>query len=154
MAGHQGQSGSAEHVAARRRFFTPAEADRALVLVKRIVADITRDYAQLSDLQESMDTAHQTGMYDRAEHQRDRIVEAVERIQAFAKELNDLGAELEDWTLGVVGFPCMAGGREVVLCWQADDHAVEYWHDVDEECGHRRPIHTLPMSPAPAWQTA
>jgi hypothetical protein len=127
-----------------RRLFSPDEADRALVLVRRIVADIIRDYGHLSDLQESLENAQQIGMYDRAEVERDRIIAAVERIQACARELESIGAELEDWTLGVVGFPCIAGSRQVMLCWRPEDRGVAYWHDMDEDCALRRPIDTLP----------
>jgi len=154
MAGHSSASSALASPRQRRRIFTPRQADKALVLVRKIVADITRDYARLGDLQESLDLAQQTGMYDQAERGRDRIVHAVQRIQACAKELDDLGVDLEDWTLGVVDFPCMAGGREVSLCWRPEDPAVGYWHEVDQDCAGRRPLSTLPVSYVPAWQDA
>jgi hypothetical protein len=132
----------------QRRLFSLEEADRSLVLVRRIVSDIIRDYGHLSDLQESLETAQQIGMYDQAEVERDGIIAAVERIQACARELENLGAELEDWTLGVVGFPCQAGDRQVMLCWRPEDDGVCYWHDADEDCAHRKPIDTLPACAA------
>jgi len=128
-----------------RRYFTLDEANRALVLVRRVVADITSDYANLSDLQETMEAAQESGRYDLAESARDKIIDTVNRVHDCSRELDSVGAELLDWMLGIVGFPCIAGGREVMLCWIPDDREVLYWCEAGEDYVERRGIETLPL---------
>ncbi len=139
-------AGELEAASRPRRLFTVAEANRALVLVRRIVSDILTEYARLSDLQEMMEAAQESGKYDRARSTRDKLIQTVDCIQDYVEELDDVGVDLKDWTLGVVDFPCVVDGREVALCWQAGEAEIEFFHDVDSQCRHRKPIDLLPAA--------
>ena len=128
-----------------KKLFTVDQANRALILVRKIVFDILDDYAQLTDLQETTEAAQQSGEYDRAQRAQNQLIEAVERIQDYVEELDEVGVDLKDWTLGVVDFPSIADGREVALCWQAGESEVAHWHEVDQE-SCRQPLETLPVA--------
>lgn len=130
-----------------RRFFTVDQANRALVLIRRIVADILLEYEKLNDLQETIEAAQAVGRSEHAKSITEELVDAISIIHGYVEELDELGVELKDWTLGVVDFPCVANGREVVLCWQPDEQEVGFWHEVNAEPGVRRPLETLVMSP-------
>ena len=126
------------------RLFSLSEANRSLVLVGRIVADIVEEYGMLTDLHETAEAAQRADRHGYTEAARDRMVQAVERIQDFVSELDQVGVDLKDWTLGVVHFPAMAGGREVVLCWEAGEAEVGFWHEVDSSCADRKGVESLP----------
>lgn len=128
-----------------KKLFTVDQANRALILVRKIVFDILDDYAQLTDLQETTEAAQQSGEYDRARWAQSQLVEAVERIQDCVEELDEVGVDLKEWTLGVVDFPSMADGREVALSWKAGESEVAHWHEVDQE-SCRQPLETLPVA--------
>lgn len=38
---------------------------------------------------------------------------------------------LKDLDKGLVDFPAIIGGREVFLCWEEGETAIEHWHDLD-----------------------
>ena len=38
---------------------------------------------------------------------------------------------IKDLERGLLDFPAIVGGREVFLCWEQDEHRVEFWHDLD-----------------------
>jgi len=38
---------------------------------------------------------------------------------------------IKDLHRGLVDFPALLGGREVFLCWEADEADIEFWHDLD-----------------------
>ena len=128
----------------RRVLFTPDKANRALVLVRRIVADIISQSRRLDDLQETLE-AMQQGRYGLSESTREEVIEAIDTIESYVRELNDVGADLRDWTLGLVDFPCLADGREVCLCWSPEDETIKHWHDAGNECSGRKPIEMLPV---------
>ena len=136
---------------ADRHYFTPSQANRALVLVKRIAADIVRRYARLGDLQEALDRT--TGMA--AEDLRGELLETIEHLQTHLEELDDVGAELVDWSRGIINFPARVDGRCVLLCWELGQERITYWHEVEEGFAGRQPIETLPAAQplAPAAAT-
>ena len=128
-----------------RRFFTLAEANSALVLVRRVVADIICDYSRLSDLQEEFEASREACQYGRAERAHQEIMDVVAGVQACAEELDEIGVELTDWMLGIVAFRCLTAGREVTLCWQADQPDIGYWYEADADITSRKLIDTLPV---------
>lgn len=131
--------------AQHRRHFTVAQADRSLVLLKRIVADVILGYQVLFDLQEVLEAAEAHGRTMQIQACRSRLQSAVDKLQDCLNELNEMGVEIRDWALGVVDFPAMADGREVHLCWQFGEPRVMHWHEYDAGDAGRQPIETLPM---------
>jgi hypothetical protein len=128
------------HQGATRTYFSLAQANRALVLVRRIVQDITEQYGRMIDLQESLEIAQGNGAYDNCDSLQQSLVDAAKRLQAYAAELDDLGVELKDWAAGVVDFPCLLDGREACLSWRHGESNVEYWHEMGQEPASRQAI--------------
>ena len=130
-----------------RRYFSVAQAERALVLVNRIVADMVGWYGRLLDLQERVEAGQSSrNPGDPSESVRSEIVKTADKLHSCLLELDDVGVEFKDWEAGVVDFPCIAGGREVRLCWQYGDEQVSHWHDMHACPVGRKPIVTLPVA--------
>ena len=129
-----------------KRTFTVAEANRSLVLVKRIVVDVVFEYSRLLELQEAFEAAEAGGTDEQCEEVRLALIRSAGKLRTYLEELDDVGVELKDWSLGVVDFPCIAGGRKVCLCWQHGHDTVQSWHEVNAGFLGRRPIETLPVS--------
>lgn len=137
----------------RRRYFSVTEANRALVLVGRIVADIVDAYQYLLDLQELVEAARESAPARQIEAVHRQVMLIVDKLHGYLRELDELGVELEELSLGIVDFPAMAAGREVRLCWQHGEKAVQHWHEVGATAAARRPIDALGVragSSAPA----
>ena len=128
-----------------RRYFTLDEANRSLVFVGRVVADVLFEYSRMLDLQETIEAAHAGRAHGRAEAARREILECVTRLHECLQELACVGAELRDWDLGIVDFACIANGREIRLCWQCGEPEISYWHEMDVRCAGRQGIETLPL---------
>lgn len=146
MITHEDPADPPSTLEADRHYFTPDQANRALVLVKRITADIVRRYSRLGDLQEALEAA--TG--PAAEDVRGELLETIEHLQTHLEELDDLGVELVDWSRGIVNFPAKVDGRCVLLCWEPGQDRIRYWHEAEEGFAGRQPIETLPAPPLAA----
>ena len=114
-----------------RHFFTPEEANNSLVLVRRIVADVVGHYDRLVEVHETVEALETAGRLGQVEDARDELVFTVDRIRICLEEIEDVGVELCDWELGIVDFPALVEGREVRLCWRADEPRVTHWHELD-----------------------
>lgn len=136
-----------------RKMFTPAEANRALVLVRRIVRDIVADYRRLRELHDSYQALHHEGDATndhegdatKAERARQEYVAITDHLAELREELDAIGCELKDFEVGLVDFPARrndssGGEREVCLCWQLGEPAVTHWHKLTTGFGGRRPI--------------
>lgn len=109
-----------------KKYFTLAEATKALPLVRAIVTDIAglanamrENHERLPDL---------TG--EAREQAEDRLEQDQDRMQELVDELSALGIELKDFFTGLVDFPCWMDGREVYLCWRLGESEIGHWHEV------------------------
>lgn len=59
--------------------------------------------------------------------------------QAMAA-LEAMGAQVKDLELGLVDFPTLYRGREVLLCWRVGEPDIAWWHGLEEGFGGRKPI--------------
>ena len=59
-------------------------------------------------------------------------------------ELEQQGIILRDPDNGLIDFPCVHGGREVLLCWKLGEDDLGWWHFPEDGFAGRRP---LPLPP-------
>jgi hypothetical protein len=120
-----------------KKYFTAAEANAALPLVRAIVRDITELAHDIQERKERLTRVKppQRGSISEAYQEEIRLAEAEmerdqERLVGYTHELRDLGVELKDYFTGLVDFPCRMDDREVYLCWRLGEAEVAYWHEV------------------------
>jgi hypothetical protein len=111
----------AEAMVEHRRAFTVSAARRA-----RLTARISGNGGDL-DPQEPGELDEQL------EREAGAVGRAVEQLEA-------LGVQVKDLDRGLVDFPALHDGREVLLCWQVGEEEVGYWHGVDEGFAGRKPL--------------
>jgi hypothetical protein len=73
--------------------------------------------------------------------------EAAEAIQSEAASLTECveqidaaGAQIKSLEEGLLDFPTLRDGEEVLLCWKLGEDQIRYWHGVDEGFGGRKPL--------------
>jgi hypothetical protein len=69
-----------------------------------------------------------------------RLDEGTREMVACAGEIQALGAIVKDLELGLVDFPSLRQGEEVLLCWRVGEDEIRFWHPVDEGFSGRRPL--------------
>jgi hypothetical protein len=56
------------------------------------------------------------------------------------ERLEELGVVIKDLDAGLVDFPALRDGDDVLLCWRVGEPSVEFWHDLEEGFAGRKPI--------------
>jgi hypothetical protein len=135
---------------ARKRFFTVAEANQTLPLVRAIVGDIVALYRdvderrrRLAEIREARGsrTGRETTAYsEEVERIEEDLEKDIERLRGFVEELEELGVELKDPESGLIDFRSHRHGREVYLCWRHGEDDVAHWHDLDAGFAGRQPL--------------
>ena len=111
----------AEALVAHRRALTVAAARRA-----RITARISGNGGDF-DPQEPREL----------DEQLEREAEAAKRA---VEQLQRLGVLVKDLDRGLVDFPTLRDGEEVLLCWRVGEEEIAHWHGVDEGFAGRKPL--------------
>lgn len=115
------------------KYFTPAEANKTLPLVRKIVDDI------LSATKEMRLIAEELGPEATEDEQLKKLAVDVEK---FMSELEEIGCYFKDWnfTSGLVDFPSVVDEEEVFLCWKNDEDKIRFYHGIDDGFAGRKPI--------------
>jgi len=123
------------------RFFTVESANRSLVLVEKIVGDITLTYATLLRERSERDRiSSQPGRAAEAASIGERMEAHVERLETLAAELRLIGCELKDWATGLVDFPAWLDGEPILLCWRLGETEITHWHGLHAGFAGRKPV--------------
>lgn len=64
-------------------------------------------------------------------------------LERCIAELVGLGVQVKDVDKGLVDFPAVHEGDEILLCWHVGEESVEYWHSLEEGFAGRKPIDLL-----------
>ena len=67
-------------------------------------------------------------------------IRALAGMQEVLAEFQRREIFLKDLSRGLVDFPALIGGREVFLCWEADEDQIEFWHDLETGYGGREKL--------------
>jgi hypothetical protein len=132
-----------------RRFYTIEQANRALPLVKAIVADIVPLFHSLIERREQLSRtgadpvmALEAADLDTMDPLYGEFAKDWDRLRELEQELNELGVAFKGGD-GLVDFPCWMDGREVYLCWQLGEREVAFWHEIDAGFSGRQPVGAL-----------
>ena len=129
------------------RYFTPSEANELLAEVRPLAESLVehRDGMRLAAERRARLTARIAGnggdldpqepgeLDEQFERESQAVARAVEGLQR-------LGLLVKDLDRGLVDFPALHNGEEVLLCWQVGEDEVAYWHGVDEGFAGRKPL--------------
>ncbi len=127
------------------KYFTVAEANRTLPLVRRIVSDILEEYRAWKEhvFRYELVAAGSSADQGETEEQillRKRVDASAQQINDYVEELARIGCLFKGFEQGLVDFFSYRDGRDVLLCWQHGEESVEYWHEVDVGFAGRQSI--------------
>jgi hypothetical protein len=111
----------AEALVAHRRALTVAAARRAMIT------------ARISGNGGDFDPQEPRELDEQLEREAEAVKRAVEQLQR-------LGVLVKDLDRGLVDFPSLRDGEEVLLCWRVGEEEIAHWHGVDEGFAGRKPL--------------
>jgi hypothetical protein len=61
-------------------------------------------------------------------------------LAAAVEEIRALGVLVKDLDTGLVDFPSVREGEEILLCWRLGEEEVAFYHGYDDGFAGRRPL--------------
>jgi hypothetical protein len=129
------------------RHFTPDEANEALARVRPVAESLVQHrraftVAAARRARLSQRISGNGGDFDPQEPSEldEQLEQEAEAVARAVDELQGLGVLVKDLDRGLVDFPALRDGEEVLLCWQVGEDAVAYWHGLEEGFTGRKPL--------------
>ena len=130
-AGPQGRS-------AERRQFTVKEANAALPALRQVMGKIQLRMKWLASNQpEIAYLVKQFKILNDAPVPREYLANLLKLREALG-EVESMGCQLKDVGMGLIDFPSLLHGKEVLLCWKVGEASVGYYHDLESGYSGRR----------------
>jgi hypothetical protein len=129
------------------RNFTPDEANELLPVVRPLVERMVEGKRALDAAQAEADDVSTRISGNGGGLPPARLAEVNAELSRRATELagaleeiQELGVVVKDLDTGLVDFPSVREGRDVLLCWRLGEDRVAYWHGYDDGFAGRQPI--------------
>lgn len=129
------------------RYFTLEEANRAVGELRPVVEELVEHRRRFVDAQaRRQELAGQAGsnggdltptdfaeVEEQLEREAEELARRIERIQAA-------GAQIKDLDQGLLDFPTLREGEEVLLCWRLGEDEIAYYHGPEDGFAGRKPL--------------
>jgi hypothetical protein len=129
------------------RHFSIGKANEALEEVRPLTEELVghrRSLVKLQERQAAITTriAGNGGNVEphELEDVQERLDEEVAGIARCVARIHEVGALVKDLDVGLVDFPAMRDGEEILLCWRLGEAEVGFWHGLDEGFSGRKPL--------------
>ena len=129
------------------RHFSLEEANRLLprvgAILERLIA-LRREMGEKHHKVEAL-RAHVRGNGATAEGR--TFATLKEELEAMAlelrqgiEEIQEFGCLIKDLDIGLIDFPALRRGQEVLLCWKLGEDRIAFWHGTQEGFAARKPL--------------
>ena len=130
------------------RYFTLAQAERALPAVERFLRDALFHKAEYQRVHTTLDeTVQRIRMSGGArvdpgamQTLRNNVESSVKALQRALDEIEEAGALVKDLDIGLLDFMTRYKDRDVCLCWKLGEDGIHFWHGEEEGFRGRKPI--------------
>jgi len=130
------------------RYFTLLEAERLLPTVERSIRDAIALKNEYQESEENIQRATQRivssggSMVNRDQFrvERARSEAAGDALKKAIEDIHEIGCQVKDLDIGLLDFPTLYRGREVLLCWKLGESGIGYWHGLEEGFRGRKPL--------------
>ena len=129
------------------RYFTLAEANAALEELRPLAEEMVAKRRELVEAQAQRAALGAQVGANGGDLTPSDFAEADEELERAASELarsveqiQAAGVLVKDLDQGLLDFPSLREGEEILLCWRVGEGDIQYWHSVEEGFAGRKPI--------------
>ena len=113
------------------RYFTAEEANQVLPQVRSLINQILQARQKIIEARPDLLPVLERSIGNGGSKKAGEVIVDFKRLEDGVLALQDLGCVLKDLSTGLVDFPAIRDGREILLCWKHDEPQVMYWHDLE-----------------------
>jgi hypothetical protein len=113
-----------------KKHYTREEANALLPEIRRWLQQLNQAQRGLEKIEKRLSGMTATGNDVGGELVNQRV-RSMADIKDVLAEFQEREIVIKDIERGLIDFPAIVGGKEVFLCWEQDEEAVDFWHDLE-----------------------
>jgi hypothetical protein len=130
------------------KVFTLSEAQTLLPVVEALLRKAQAAGQYTGELDQQMQALNQRifmsgGMHvdvTKAARRRSERERSLQEARDTLAELEEIGVQVKDLEKGLLDFPSMMDGQEILLCWKLGESEIGFWHTAEEGFAGRKPL--------------
>jgi hypothetical protein len=121
------------------RYFTRDEANALLPRLKPLLRQLRDAKDELTD-EEAHEVLSEASAGNGGGEEGHQVGVAFLEVRRLLETLEESGIVLRDIDRGLVDFPALMEGQEILLCWELGEDEVSFWHDLSSGYRGRQPL--------------
>jgi hypothetical protein len=122
------------------KYYTPKEANHQLEVVRPMVAELIAISERIQAHQPEIWAVVEKSAGNGGNPTLSKMLPDFDRLDLVLHQLQDMGIEVKDLSIGLIDFLALKDGRVVYLCWKYDEGSVQFWHEIEAGFAGREPI--------------
>jgi hypothetical protein len=112
------------------KHYSVAEARAAIPLLRNHFAGIHSCRQRMINAEQALQTLTEKTGGDIGGAAADELARATIEFRLGILRIHRMGILIKDIDRGLVDFPHLRDGEEVLLCWELEEDDIEFWHDL------------------------
>lgn len=113
------------------RYYTPNEANESLSIIRPMVAEMIAIGEKIRAHQPELWSLVEKSAGNGGNPALSRLLNDFDHLDALLHQIQDMGIEVKDLTIGLIDFVALYDGREVYLCWKYGEGSIQFWHEIE-----------------------
>jgi len=121
-------------------YFTVDEANAALEIIRPLLKEILGIRDEILSKQPEVWPAIERSAGNGGNATLSKIADDFDRLDTLVHKVLATGVQVKDINIGLLDFPALRHGQEVLLCWKYGEGEIAFWHEMETGYAGRRPI--------------
>ncbi len=113
------------------KYYTLDEANNALKTIEPILGEMMEIAEQIRIHQPELWDLVQKSAGNGGNPELSQLLVEFDHLDALFHQIQDMGIEIKDLTIGLVDFRALHNGREIYLCWKYGEGSIQFWHEIE-----------------------
>ena len=113
------------------RYYTPKEANETIDIIRPMLKEMMDIGQKVRAHQPELWELVQKSVGNGGNPELSKLLVEFDHLDALLHQVQDMGIEVKDLTIGLIDFVALKDGRDVYLCWKYDEGRIQFWHEIE-----------------------
>jgi hypothetical protein len=113
------------------KYYTLKEANETLHIVRPMLKEMMEIGEKIRARQPELWAMVQKSAGNGGNPELSRLLVEFDHLDALLHQIQDMGIEVKDLTIGLIDFVGLKDGREIYLCWKYGEGEIQFWHEIE-----------------------
>lgn len=113
------------------KYYTLKEANETLSIVRPMLKEMMGIGEKIRARQPELWAMVQKSAGNGGNPELSKLLVEFDHLDALLHQIQDMGIEVKDLTIGLIDFVGLKDGREIYLCWKYGEGDIQFWHEIE-----------------------